>query len=163
MTRLTEDDIRWLPEGVAGLEERLTRVTGLGLVGIAARGCDLARDEAAERLLGVRVAAVPISAGQGFISGFSESVATISRHAGCDAWVTEHPDVAGFAEAAEAGARLVFAADEARFIALNIASGACADNGEATGRAFLAALDAAAGGLQGKDVLILGLGPVGRT
>ena len=80
-------------------------------------------DEAAELLRDAPVAALPISAGQGFISRFSESVASICRHVGCDAWVTPHPDVAGLAEAAEAGARLVFAADEERFIALNITTG----------------------------------------
>jgi Pyrrolysine biosynthesis protein PylD, N-terminal domain len=163
VTRLTEDDIRWLPDGLAGLDRRLERATGLGLVGIAARACDMQPEEAAERLSDVPVAAVPISAGQGFISGFSESVASVCRYAGCHAWVTPHPDVAGLGEAADAGARLVFAADEERFIALDITTGTCADNGEATGRAFLAALDAAAGGLRGKKVLILGLGPVGRT
>jgi pyrrolysine biosynthesis protein PylD len=163
MTRLTEEDVRWLPGGVAGLEERLARATGLDLVGVAARACDLERDDAAHRLTRIRVAVVPISAGQGFIAGFAESVAAICEHIGCHAWVTPHPDVAGLADAAEAGARLVFAADEERFIALDITSGACADNGEATGRAFLAALDAAAGGLRGKEVLVLGLGPVGRA
>jgi pyrrolysine biosynthesis protein PylD len=139
MTRLTEDDIYWLPDGVAGLDERLARVTGLGLAGIAARALDLEPDEAAELLGGAPVAALPISAGQGFISRFSESVASICRHVGCDAWVAPHPDIAGLADAAEAGARLVFAADEERFIALNITTGVCSDNGEATGRAFLAA------------------------
>lgn len=170
MTRLTAEDIRWLPEGMRSLDESLRRATGMGVRGIAARACGLAEPDAARVLAAQRVAAVPISAGEGFITGFSESVAAICRSIGCAAFVTTTADVSGLAEAVERGAHLIFAADEATFIALNVSSGRCAENGAATGEAFVAALDGAArtlngypAGLADQTVLVLGMGPVGRA
>jgi pyrrolysine biosynthesis protein PylD len=52
-------------------------------------------------------------------------------------------------------------ADDVKFIALNVLTGAAADNGEATGRGFAAALTGIAQGLEEKSVLVLGAGPVG--
>jgi pyrrolysine biosynthesis protein PylD len=170
MTRLTEDDIRWLPGGVKGLDEWLRRATGMSLRGVAAHACGIEEPVAAELLTGTHVAAVPISAGQGFITGFSQTVAAICRQVGCEAFVTAAPDVTGLAEAVGRGARVVFAADEDTFIALNVGSGRCADNGAATGAAFVAALDGAArtlgglaGGLDGQLMLVIGVGPVGQA
>jgi pyrrolysine biosynthesis protein PylD len=108
------------------------------------------------------MAAVPISQGEGFIPGFSQCNVAILRFLGADAWMTELPDVRGLQEAAEAGAELVFVADDYRFVALNIRSGACADDDPCTARAYVAALEAASGGLEGRPVALLGYGPVGR-
>ncbi len=110
---------------------------------------------------GARVAAVPVSSGEGFIPGFSQCVVAILRHVGCEAHVTAQPDVRGWQEAAAADAELVFVADDHRFIALNIRSGACADDDPATADGYATALASAAGGLCGTPVLLLGLGPVG--
>ena len=112
---------------------------------------------------GVRVAAVPISQGEGFIPGFCACVAAILVHLGCAARVTDLPDVRGLQQAADGGDEVVFVADDHRFIALNIRSGACADDDPATADGYATALAAAAGGLDGRPVLLLGLGPVGRA
>ena len=162
MTRLTEHDVRRLSERLEEFEEGLRRVTGCGLLEIAVEAAD-AGPRAAACLAGARLAVVPISAGEGFIPGFAECVAAILNHMGCDAFVTPEPDMRGWQAAAVAGAEAVFAADDYRFLALNIRNGACVDDDPATAAGFVAALAAAAGGLAGRPVLVLGLGPVGRA
>ena len=120
-------------------------------------------DQRCVQLHGARVAAVPISTGQGVITGFSACVVATLLHLGCDAWATTQPDVRGIQAAVAAGAQVVFLADDHRFIALNLTKGSSTDNDPATADGYVTALDAAAGGLEGREVLVLGLGPVGRA
>ena len=112
---------------------------------------------------GARIAAVPVSTGEGVIPGFCECAVAILRHLGCDARVTSLPDVRGLQEAADGGDEVVFVADDFRFVALNIRDGACVDDDPATADGYVTALAAAAGGLAGRPVLLRGLGPVGRA
>jgi 3-methylornithyl-N6-L-lysine dehydrogenase len=161
MTRLTETDVTTLTRDLEAFEARLREVTGSGLRGIALRA--VTDEDRCVQLRGARVAAVPMSAGQGFIPGFSECVAAILTHLGCDAWVTTQPDVRGIQAAVAAGAGVVFLADDHRFIALNVAKGCSVDDDPATADGYVAALDAAAHGLLDRRVLLLGLGPVGRA
>jgi pyrrolysine biosynthesis protein PylD len=161
MTRLTETDVTTLTRDLDAFEARLREATGLGLRGIALRAA--VDDTRCVQLHGARIAAVPMSSGQGFIPGFSECVAEILTHLGCDAWVTAQPDVRGIQAAVAAGAGVLFLADDHRFIALNVTRGCSVDDDPATADGYVAALDAAAGGLAGRRVLLLGLGPVGRA
>ena len=161
MTRLTEADVTTLTRDLKAFEARLVEATGLDLRDVALR---TATDEArCVQLRGARVAAVPMSSGQGFIPGFSECVETILAHLGCDAWVTTQPDVRGVQAAVAAGAELLFLADDRRFIALNVVKGCSVDDDPATADGYVTALDAAARGLLDRRVLLLGLGPVGRA
>ena len=89
-------------------------------------------------------------------------VATL-LHLGCDAWMTTQPDVRGMQAAVARGATVLFLADDHRFIALNVTKTCCVDDDPATADGYVTALEAAAGGLDGRDVLLLGLGPVGRA
>jgi pyrrolysine biosynthesis protein PylD len=161
VTRLTEGDVRGLVADLVVWERGLQRLTGLGLAGLAERACE-ADAGAATQLRGARIGVVPISAGLGFIPGFSQCVAAILGHLGGDAFVTPRPDVLGWQYAAEHGAELVFAADDYRFIALNIRTGMCVDNDPATAAGYVAALDVAVS-VAGAPVLVIGLGPVGRA
>ena len=78
--------------------------------------------------------------------------------------MTAQPDVRGMqAAVAGGGGRVLFLADDHRFIALNLARRCCVDDDPATADGYVTALEAAAGGLYGRDVLLLGLGPVGRA
>jgi pyrrolysine biosynthesis protein PylD len=182
MTRLTEEDVRDLSVQLVAFEHGLVAVSGLTLRELAQRTVDLdraltGRPEPLEALTafatlpataavpfdGARVAVVPVSTGEGVIPGFCECVATILRHLGCDARVTTLPDVRGLQEAADGGEAVVFVADDSRFIALNIHTGVCADDDPATADGYATALAAAAGGVAGRPVLLLGLGPVGRA
>jgi pyrrolysine biosynthesis protein PylD len=161
MTRLTEDDVRGLADRLPEFDAGLLGVAGLDLRALALRTCEL--DEAGSPLAAARIAAVPISSGLGFIPFFSQCIQVILRHIGCDAFVTVQPDVKGLQEAADRGAEVVFVADDDRFVALNIRNGACADDDPCTANGYATALEAAAGGLGGRPVLVLGLGPVGRA
>jgi pyrrolysine biosynthesis protein PylD len=105
---------------------------------------------------------VPIRSGLGVISGFSETVCGILLHLGFDAAVTTHSDVAGFADAVDAGAAVIMAADDDRFVAFCPRQGQTVDNSRATARGYVAGLDLMAGGLAGRTVLVIGCGPVGR-
>lgn len=161
MTRLTEEDVRDLASGLSAFDTGLREVTGADLHTLALRTCGL--EHAPSPLPGARVAAVPVSSGLGFIPFFSQCVVVILTHLGCEAWVTRQPDVKGLQEAAEGGAEVLFLADDDRFVALNIRSGACADDDPCTAEGYATALEAAAGGLGRRDVMLLGLGPVGRA
>jgi 3-methylornithyl-N6-L-lysine dehydrogenase len=163
VTRLVEADVRTLTARLTGVEKNLKKATGLDLVGIAARACGVGEGVARDALANASSAVVPISSGQGVISGFVECVAAICRHIGCATRVTGRTDVGGFADALGSGSTLVFAADDERFLALNAKRGWMADNDPCTAHAYVAALDAAAGGVAGKPVLVIGLGPVGRA
>jgi pyrrolysine biosynthesis protein PylD len=161
MTRLTESDVRTLAAELVVVEDRLREATGLGLRDLALR---TATDgDICVQLHGARVASVPVSSGEGVIGGFSACVVATLLHLGCDAWVTTQPDVRGVQAAVAAGAEVLFLADDRRFIALNITKGRSVDDDPATADGYVTALEAAAGGLEGREVLVLGLGPVGRA
>jgi 3-methylornithyl-N6-L-lysine dehydrogenase len=161
VTRLSEDDVNTLVERLKVFETDLRVVCDLGLTELAVRTVS----QSATRISfkGARAAAVPITTGEGVISGFSECVATILRHLGCEAWVTEQTDVRGIQEAIDGAAEAVFVADDYRFVALNVAKDRCVDDDPATADGYVTALEAAAGSLVDRKVLLLGLGPVGRA
>jgi pyrrolysine biosynthesis protein PylD len=161
MTRLTEHDVRDLAARLPELDTDLRRVSGFDLRTLAVRSCGL--DPRGFRLDNVCVTAVPISSGQGFIPFFTRCVEIILQHIGCDAFPTEQPDVKGLQVAAAHGAEVVFVADDDRFIALNLRTGACADDDPCTANGYVTVLEAAAGGLNLRTVAVLGLGPVGRA
>jgi pyrrolysine biosynthesis protein PylD len=163
MTRLVEDDVRTLTARLGEVDAALRRATGLDVAGVAARAVGTGEGGARAALARAHVAVVPITSGQGVIPGFVECVAAICAHLGCDARITALSDVGGLAEAVGGGVDLVFAADDGRFLALNPRLGLSADNDPCTAWAYAAALDAACGGVAGKAVLVLGLGPVGRA
>jgi pyrrolysine biosynthesis protein PylD len=185
VTRLTEDDVRGLTAGLRRFESGLVEVSGLTLRALAAQ--TVAVDAAASSLApaaaapaAVRAAArssadpselrtdavfacVPVTTGEGLISGFSECVAVILRHMGWKASVTAQADVRGIQEAIDGGAEVFFTADDHRFVAVNVRKGRCVDDDPATAHGYVTALEAAAGGLADRPVLLLGLGPVGRA
>ena len=188
MTRLVEADVRALTAHLDEVERALVALTGRDFVALAARACGVGEGVARDALAHAAVAVVPITSGEGLIPGFVDCVAAICAALGCRARVTGAGDVAGFAEALVAGDDLVFAADDARFLALSFQRGTVADDDPCTAHAYVAALDAAAGkggasgtdpagndaasendpaagkgGLAGKPVLVIGLGPVGRA
>jgi pyrrolysine biosynthesis protein PylD len=151
VTRLVEEDVRALTAHLDEVERRLVALTGCDFVALAARACG--------------VAVVPITSGEGVIPGFVQCVAAICARLGCRARVTQATDVAGFGEALAAGDDVVFAADDRTFLAFDLARRVVADDDPCTAHAYVAALDAAAGpgGLAGRPVLLVGLGPVGRA
>ena len=161
MTRLTTDDVRALSDRLSEFEAGLRDLTGLGLRELAMN--TVADPPVCVPLHGTRIAVVPITSGEGVIGGFSDCVAAILRHLGSDAWVTAQPDVRGIQEAYSGAAEVLFVADDHRFIAVNTRKGLCVDDDPATADGYVTALEAAAGSLFSRSVLLLGLGPVGRA
>ncbi len=161
MTRLVESDVRGLTAELEAVERRLVRLTGLGFVGVAARACGVDESEARAALDHTRAVAVPITSGEGVISGFTECVRAILAFLGCEARVTAAANINGFYEALDGGDTLAIAADDDRLLAFNLARGGWAENDRGTADAYAAALDAGSGGVAGKPVLVMGYGRVG--
>ena len=161
MTRLTETDVTTLTRSLEAFEARLLEATGLGLRDLALR--TVTDGDRCVQLRGARIGAVPMSSGEGVIPGFSACVVATLLHLGCDAWMTTQPDVRGMQAAVAAGATILFLADDHRFIALNLTRSCTVDDDPATADGYVTALEAAAGGLQRREVLVLGLGRVGRA
>ena len=114
------------------------------------------------RMKDCKVAVVRVATGEGVIGCFAESVAAATTYMGAETFIPSASDVAGLHEALSAGADILFLADDDRFIALNVKNGIVAENDDATAAGYVAALSAAAGGLSGKEVLLLGLGRLGQ-
>jgi pyrrolysine biosynthesis protein PylD len=134
-------------------------MTGLTLKGLALSAVGSSQDDL--DLGSFRVAAIPVNSGKGVIPAFSNSVCSIVQHLGMDGFVTAKGDVAGMVEAIAGGADIVFMADDEEFVALNLRTGRYSDNTRSTAMGYCAALEAAMGGLAGRDVLVMGAGRVG--
>lgn len=163
MTRLTNSDIRDISARLSAYDAELKVATGAAMLGIAAHARGMDETTLSERLRALTVRVIPVSGGQGIITDFSRTVAAILNFLGCDARVAEHPDVWGLASAYDAGADAVFMADDHRFVGIHLNTRVVADNSEATGRVFAAALDLMAGGIKNRSALVLGCGPVGEA
>jgi pyrrolysine biosynthesis protein PylD len=163
LTRLKTSDICQIRSGLERYNQALLSKTGRGLLGIAchAHGKDEVQVQAL--IEGLTVLVVPITAGEGVISDFSETVAAILGFLGVNARVSEHPDASGVALAFESKAAALMMADDHRFVGINLNNGRVADNSRETGRVFAAALDLMARGIKGKQVLVMGCGPVGES
>jgi len=163
VTRLIKEDVEGIPEGLKFYDTELKEKTGLTLRQIACAAAGIAEEEVLAKAENNKAAVIPITVGEGIIPFFTTAVQSIIQHLGFQAVVTAETDVAGIAEGIAEGANILFMADDKRFIALNVLTGVAADNGEATGKGFVAALNGMAKGLQGKEVLVLGAGPVGAS
>ncbi|SDE37297.1 3-methylornithyl-N6-L-lysine dehydrogenase PylD [Sporomusa acidovorans] len=160
MTRLKEKDIQKVVTRLAQYDAELISKTGYSLRSIATRAAD--RDLNTTLVAQPKIAVIPITSGQGIIGGFSETVAGILEYLGFSTFITKNYDIAGITEAVQGGAEVLFAADDNKFVAINLKTGAIADNSKATGKGYVTALDRMCNGLGEKHVLIIGAGAVGR-
>jgi pyrrolysine biosynthesis protein PylD len=163
VTRLITADISDIAANLKNYEEELVARTGHSLTGIACRAAEIDEAQIKNLLPEIRVGIIPISSGEGVISGFGDAVLNILLHMGCNAFVTRATDVAGIAESFEKKADIVMLADDERFVAIHIRSRSIADNAVCTGKAFATGLGLMAGSLKGREVLVIGCGPVGRS
>ena len=137
-------------------DESLIRKTGRPLKQIAIQAAGIS-EKVFEDALVLNVAAViPITCGQGMIQGFAESVRAILHHLGVRTVRPRRADIAGIAEAVEKGSTVVFCSDDDRFVAINLPLLRVVDNTEATVKGYVTALELMAGGLSGRQVLVIG-------
>ena len=163
MTRLIKEDVEGIRDDLEFYDSELKEKTGLSLRQVACAAAGIPEKDAIEKAATNKAAVIPITVGEGIIPSFTTAVQSIIQHLGFQAVATTETDVAGIAEGVAAGANILFMADDKKFIALNVLTGTAADNGEATGKGFVAALNGMAKGLQGEKVLVLGAGPVGAS
>lgn len=163
MTRLTSKEMPGVAANLDDYDAELFSKTGFNLRGLAC--CAAGFDETAfsGRVSTSKAAVVPLSCGEGVIDGFCEAVQRILAHLGCDAAVTLQSNAAGLEEAYAKRSALIFLADDDRFLAVNTREFGVVNNAEATGMGFAWGLHRMAGGVAGRPVLVLGLGPVGRA
>ena len=153
---LTEKDVTQLPERLPAYEAELVKKTGLSLREIAIRSMEVSEEALTAAIASHTVAVVPITAGGGVVENFSEAVRGILAYLDVNVFKTRESDVAGVAEGVERGADIVFFADDNRFVALNLPLRKVTDNAEATARGYVTALEAMAGGLSQRGVLVVG-------
>lgn len=153
---LTEKDVTQLPERLPAYEAELVKKTGLSLREIAIRSMEVSDEALTAAIASHTVAVVSITAGGGVVGNFSEAVRGILACLDVNVFKTRESDVAGVAEGIERGADIVFFADDNRFVALNLPLRRVIDNAEATAKGYVTALEAMAGDLSQREVLVIG-------
>ena len=156
VARLTREDVTGIGERLSRYDVELVRKTGYTLKEIAARTTGKAVDEVLDSMSSRRIAVVPITAGRGVIGGFIEAVAGIVGYMGGDVFFSGGSDISGIAEGVEKGADIIFMADDNQFIALEMKAKKVVYNVVATARGYVTALEAMSGGLDGREVLVIG-------
>ncbi|MHB8077065.1 3-methylornithyl-N6-L-lysine dehydrogenase PylD [Desulfosporosinus fructosivorans] len=161
MTRLKHDDVVEIATSLEEYNAQLVRMTGCSLRELAthAVGKNVNEDYAQKP----KVAVIPMTCGQGVIEGFVESVSSTISYLGFNVVITKSRDAGGVAEAVKNGSEILFMADDDHFVAVNVKTGKVSDNGEATGKGYVAGLQHMCNGLKGKNVLVIGAGPVGSS
>jgi len=162
MTRLTGSQIEGLEAELGAYDSEMCRKTGSSLSQIAARAAGSSVEGLRRALQSEIAAVIGVTAGKGIIKGFVSAVAGIIEYMGCPCITTAHSDVAGLADGIEKGAGIVFMADDNRFVAVRLHEGRVVDNSMASAWGYATALDILVGGLNGKDVLLIGAGKVGK-
>lgn len=159
MTRLIAEQISAIPGAIKEYDAELLSKTGCTLkeLAVEAAGAGAAKVNP----LVVKVAVVPITAGLGTIEGFTEAIKAIAAHLGFEAFITEQSDVGGLVEAYGHDADIVIMADDNCYVAINLKTRSIAGNDEATALGYTTALVKITGGLQHKEVLLIGAGPIG--
>lgn len=159
VTLLKSKDIVGISEKLVQYDKELCEKTGKSLSGIAAYAVN-AKNKSIN-FKDVLIGIVPVTCGSGIINGFSETVKCIVETVGFNCFVTQNKDVSGLEEAYKKKAKVIFIADDDKFIAINTCNNKVAENSFNTGRGYAAALDLMSKGLTGKTVVLIGTGPVG--
>lgn len=174
MTRLISKQVLKIPATLEDYDRQLKKIIGRNLKELAlkaATGINSATGTEGSQLnnpavalldpSACPVAVIPITAGQGTIQGFTEAICAIASHLGFPSFITATSDVAGLAEAYHSGAAIALMADDHLYAAINLETRYVAGNDQATARGYTTALKLMAGNLAGKEVLLIGAGPLG--
>ena len=139
MTRLISEWISNIEREIDQYDEILKTRLGKGLLELACIASDVTENTLKEKATSDIVYVVPITSGLGEIGHFAESVRAIISKLGFSTKISKKTDVAGFYEAVQNGANLIFMADDNEFIAFSMKRNIAVNNDEATARGFFAA------------------------
>lgn len=162
MTRLITDWIEDISKNIEKSEKELIKKTGLSYVELASIASNISKQKIQLASKNLKIGVIPVTTGQGIISTFSESVAAILRYMNFNVHITSNTDVAGIYEAYQKNIKIIFLADDDRFIAVNLEKNIIAENSIATAKGFVAAMKGAVGNLKEKEILVVGCGLVGE-
>ena len=163
MTRLSHKDIDCINADLEVYNNHLISATGHSLFEIGCHCWGVEPEVMIQMAKSYTVRVIPVTAGLGVITSFSDTVAGILQYLGFKAQASTLTDVTGIADAIELRVDGLFMADDATFISLDCASWEKIDNSVATGRMYATVMDLMAGDAVNKDVLVVGCGPVGSS
>lgn len=161
MTRLITPWIDRIEAELSQYDRELERILDMDLFSLAAKAAGGTPQALSAALTRRRGAVIPITAGQGTIPSFVQSVSAILNHLGLETQISTLPDVGGIEEAIRGGASILFMADDQRYMALDIHTGTLAENDRSTALGYVVGLEAMAGDLSQCTVLVMGCGSVG--
>lgn len=162
MTRLVTEWISEIENTAARRDEEMKNTLGFGYNELAEFTAGLPPGFVNRAAAVYRVTVVPITSGLGIINTFPESVAAIVRTMGFNAFVTDAADVDGLYEASTSGADIVYMADDDRYLAMNLRNSRIDDNNIATAGGFAEILCRRSGDPEGRRMVVLGYGIIGR-
>ncbi len=165
MTRLNEKHLEDIVGNFADYEHRLQKLTGFSLLGLACKASNSSIHEVSSRISHTQVAAIPLSQGQGIISGFAQSLVSIAKHLGFISHCVS-TDEKGFDDYHNQAYDCAIYANDTHFFVENKTNADKFDNNIATGYGFAEALHAmlckhAPTSPDETSIVIRGLGPVG--
>jgi 3-methylornithyl-N6-L-lysine dehydrogenase len=165
LTRLIAEQVLGIPGNLKEFDRELIKKTGSSLKELAFDAATFSSTTTAAPLAPAAcpVAVIPVTAGEGTIKGFSEALCAIAAYLGFPVFITDASDVAGLVEAYQRDATIALMADDHLYAALNLKTRRIAGNDEATAKGYTVALKKMAGGLANKEVLLIGLGPLGTS
>lgn len=163
MTRLKNSDICSISSSLSQYEHHLKLATGRSLLGIACHAFKIDKVAFIQKTEAFSFHVIPVTAGQGVIPDFAETVCAVLKYSGVNAQAAKASDTSGLALAFENKVDAVMMADDNRFVGINLHTRKVVDNASATGTVFAAALDLMARGTENKPVLVMGCGPVGTA
>lgn len=116
------------------------------------------------------VGIIPITCGNGIISGFAESIFYTLQLVNINAFITKNTDVSGYYEAIDKKADIVIMADDETYLSYNLKNKKMSNNQQATARIYSEILiNINENIIKGskfinlqKEVLIIGVGNVGK-
>ena len=154
MALLTPEDLANMTDALVESDRMIMELTNYSLDGLCRKIYKTAqRNE--------KIAIIPVTAGNGIIGSFSESLLFTVQHFGMNGFITKETDVAGYYEAVKNGADIILMADDFTYMAHNLRNGKIAHNQICTGRIYAEILCHAGDYSDDKDVLVIGLGKVG--
>ena len=152
-----------IADNIGDYDKYLFEKVGMNLKNLAFAAAGRSDEDIHSLLNNSRAAVVRVNTGDGVIGGFDMAVASVLKQVGIETILCDKENITGINEAMNKGANILFVADDEKFIAVNTRNDKKSDNDHATALGFATALEKMAGGIDGKDVAVLGYGKIGSN